>query len=104
MASSSSMTWTTPLSDGIADILLGHGAQREEEDRPAYWVGLDTNLPAMGLEDGAGDRQSDAHAVALVGDEWLKQLRRYFRWDPCAAVDAADRDHEIGRASCRERG
>src|SRR5262245_4070761 len=95
MASSSSMTWTTALSDGIAEILLGHGPQRETEDRAAAGVGFHADLSAVGLDDGARDRQADAHAVALVGDERLEQLRRHFRRDPRAAVGDADRDHTV---------
>src|SRR5262249_60797000 len=72
MAWSSSMTWTTALSDGIADVLLGHGPQREAEDRPAGGVGLRVDMAAVGLDDGAGDRQTDPHALTLVGHERLE--------------------------------
>src|SRR5262245_19075695 len=95
MASSSSMTRTTALAVGIADTLLRHGRQRGTEDGAAAGVWFHVDLPAVGLDDGARDRQADAHAVALVGDERLEQLRRHFRCDPGAAVGDADSDHAV---------
>src|SRR5262245_47034070 len=95
MASSSSITWMTALSDGIAEILLGHGPQRETEDRAAAGVGFHADLSTVGLDDGARDRQADAHAVALVGDEGLAQLRRHFRCNPGAGIGDANRDHAV---------
>src|SRR5262245_28527991 len=95
MASSSSMTWTTALSDGIAEILLGHGPQRETEDRAAAGVGLHADLSAVGLDDGARDRHAGGHAVALVGDEQREQLRRHLRCDPGAGIGDANRDHAV---------
>src|SRR6476660_2659242 len=95
MASSSSMTWTTALSDGIAEILLSHGPQREAKDRPADRIGLHLDLSAVGFDNGAGDRQADAHAVSLVRYEGLEQLRRHFRCDARAGIGDADGDHTV---------
>src|SRR5262245_52281166 len=95
MASSSSMTWTIPLSDGIADILLGHGAQREAEDRPARRVRLHPDLSAVRFDDCSGDRQTDAHAMALVGDKGLEQLSHHFRCDSRAGIGDADGNHAV---------
>src|SRR6476659_571837 len=95
MASSSSMTCTTGLSDGIADLLLGHRPQREAKGRAAGGVGARSNLSAMGLDNGAGNRQADAHAVAFVGDEGLEQMSRYVRRNPRAGVRDADSEHTV---------
>src|SRR3954471_18121854 len=95
MASSSSMTCTTALSDGIADLLLGHRPQREAKGRAAGGVGGRSDLSAMGLDNGAGNRQADAHAVAFVGDERLEQMSRYVRRNPRAGISDADNKHAI---------
>src|ERR1700730_5574881 len=94
-ASSSSITWTMALSDGIAQILRAYAPQREAKDGPAGRIALRTDLSAVGLYNGAGDRQAHAHAVALGGDEGLKQLRRHFRCYPAAGVRHADGDHVV---------
>src|SRR6476661_8656445 len=95
MASSSSMTCTTGLSDGIADLLLGHRPQREAKGRAAGGVGARSNLSTMGLDNGAGNRQADAQALAFVGDEGLEQMSRYVRRNPRAGVRDADSEHAI---------
>src|SRR5262245_15746374 len=95
MASSSSMTWTTALSDGIAEVLLGYGPQGEAKDRPAAGIGLHADLPAVGLDDGAGDRQADAHAMGLVGNEGLEQLRHDLGRDSRTGIGDADGDHPV---------
>src|SRR5215831_7958060 len=87
-ASSSSITWTMDLSAGIAEILSGRGSQREAKDRST-----------AGLDNGAADRQADAHAVALVGDKGLEELRHQLRRDAGAGVGHADDDH-IAVAGC----
>src|SRR4051812_24582507 len=84
MASSSSMTCTTALSDGIADLLLAHRPQRGAKGRAAGGVGVRSDLSAMGLDD--GNRKADAHAMAFVGDEGLEQMSRYVRRNPRAGV------------------
>src|SRR4029077_1680640 len=94
MASSSSMTCTTGLSDGIAGLLLGHRPQREAKGRAAGGGGARSHLSAMGLDDGAGNRQADAH-VDVVGDEGLEQVRRYVRRNPRAGVRDANGEHTI---------
>src|SRR5499427_4272439 len=94
-ASSSSMTWTMDLSGGIAEILPGGGPYREPKDRSAGGIGLHRDVSAVGLDNGAADRQADTHAVALVGDEGLEELRHQFRRDPGAGVGHADGDHIV---------
>src|SRR6516164_9645685 len=94
-ASSSSMTWTMGLSDGIAEVLLGRGPQREAKDRSAVGIGLHNDLSAVGLDNGAADRQADTHAVALVGDKGLEELRHQFLRDPGPRVGNADGDHVV---------
>src|SRR5215813_54316 len=94
-ASSSSMTWTMDLSDRIAGILPGRGPQRETKDRSAAGIGLHQNLSTVGLDNSAADRQADTHAVALVGDEGLEELRHQFRRDPGPGVGHADGDHIV---------
>src|SRR5262252_6012563 len=94
-ASSSSMTWTMDLSGGIAGILLGRGPQRETKDRSTARIGLHRDLSAVGLDDGAADRQADTHAVPLVGDKGLEELRHQFRHDPGSRVGHADGDHVV---------
>src|SRR6516225_8011189 len=73
-ASSSSITWTMDLSDAIARLLPPRGPYGEAKDRSTARIGLHRDLSAVGLDNGAADRQADTHAVALVGDEWLEEL------------------------------
>ena len=68
------MTWTSPFSDGIADLLACDRGQGEGEHRSAAGIGADRDAAAMRLDDGARDRQADAHALPLGGDERLEQL------------------------------
>src|SRR6516225_4320226 len=99
-ASSSSITWTMDLSGGIAEILPAGGPYGEPEDRSAARIGLHRDLSAVRLDNGAADRQADTHAVALVGDKGLEELRHQFRRDPGPGVGHADRAH-IVVAGCR---
>src|SRR6516165_3951905 len=99
-ASSSSITWTMDLSGGIAEILPVRGPQREAKDRSTAGIGFHGDLSTVGLDNGAADRQADTHAMALVGDEGLEELRHQFRRDPGPGVGHADRDH-IVIAGCR---
>src|SRR6516162_2371440 len=99
-ASSSSMTWTMDLSDGTAEVLRGRRLQREAKDRSPGGIGLHCDLSTVGLDNGAADRQADTHALALVGDKGLEELRHQFRRDPGPGVGHADRDH-IVVAGCR---
>src|SRR5262245_53932079 len=94
-ASSSSMTWTMGLSGGIAEILPAGGPYGEPKDRSAVGIGLHRDLPAVRLDNGAADRQADAHAVALVGDKGLEELRHQFRRDPGPRVGHTDGDHGV---------
>src|SRR5262245_38562402 len=101
MASSSSITWTRALSDGIAEVLLCHGPQREAKDRSATRILLHGDPPAVGFDDGAGDRQADAHAMALVGDKGLEELGHHLRGNPGAGIGHADGDHVVvGGCGC----
>src|SRR5262249_9327543 len=92
-AASSSITWTMDLSAGIAEILSGRGSQREAKDRSTTGIGLHRDLSTVGLDNGAANRQADAHAVALVGDKGLEELRHQLRRDAGAGVGHADGDH-----------
>src|SRR6516165_7349281 len=94
-ASSSSITWTMDLSGGIAGILPGRRPQREAKDRSTAGIGLHHDLSTVGLDNGAADRQADTHAVALVGDKGLEELRHQFRRDPGPGVGDADGDHVV---------
>src|SRR5215475_358674 len=94
-ASSSSITCTMGLSAGIAEILSGRGSQREAKDRSTAGIGLHHDLSTVGLDNGAADRQADTHAVALVGDKGLEELRHQFRRDPGSRVGHADGDHIV---------
>src|SRR5262245_38337930 len=94
-ASSSSMTWTLDLSGGIAEILPARGPYGEPKDRSAAGIGLHRDLPAVGLDNGAADRQADTHAVALVGDKGLEELRHQLRRDPGPRVGHADGYHIV---------
>ena len=71
-ASSSSITWTTG-SLAIGACLRTDATKRETENRSAAGVGLHRDLPAMGLDDGARNRQPNPHALPFRGDEWLEQ-------------------------------
>src|SRR6516225_6063488 len=94
-ASSSSMTWTMDLSGGIAEILPAGGPHRKPKARSADGIGLHPDLSAVGLDNGAADRQADTHAVALVGDKGLEELRHQFLRDPGPGVGNADGDHIV---------
>src|SRR5262249_49557191 len=94
-ASSSSMTWTMDLSDGIAEILLARGLYGEAKNRSTAGIGLHRDLSTMGLDNGAADRQADTHAVTLVGDKGLEELRHHFLRDPGPGVGHADGDHIV---------
>src|SRR5262249_61842644 len=88
-ASSSSITWTMDLSAGIAEILSSRGSQREAKGRSTAGIGLHRDLSTVGLDNGAADRQADTHAVALVGDKGLEELRHQLRRDSGAGVGQA---------------
>src|SRR5262249_30362991 len=96
-ASSSSMIWTVPFSDGIADLLLRHCGQRKAEHRTASGIWPRRDRTAMGLHDRARDRQTDAHAVALRGDERLEKLGADLRRDAGSSVGNGNFDHVLGR-------
>src|SRR5262249_29888817 len=98
-ASSSSITWTMDLSGGIAEILPARGPQCEAEDRSTARIRLHRDLSAVGLDNGAADRQADTPAAGLVGDKGLEELRRQLRRDAGAGVGHADDDH-IAVAGC----
>src|SRR5215471_15971999 len=94
-ASSSSMTWTMDLSDGIAEILLARGLYGEAKNRSTAGIGLHRDLSTVGLDNGAADRQADTHAVTFVGDKGLEELRHQLRRDPGPRVGNADGDHVV---------
>src|SRR6516165_10620893 len=94
-ASSSSMRWTMGLSDGIVEILAGRRPHREAKNRSTRGIGLHRDPSAVGLDNGAADRQADTHAVALIGDKGLEELRHQFRRDPGPGVGHADCDHFV---------
>src|SRR5690349_11968375 len=86
------MTWTTWL-PGKARLLLARHPKRETEDRAAVLARLDPDAPAMGLDDGAADRQSQPHALFLGRDEGLEEMGRHFRRQPQAGIGNADLRH-----------
>src|SRR6266568_749341 len=88
------MTCTTEL-PGIADFLFADRAKREVENGASLRVGLEPDLSAVGLDDRPRDRQADAHALALGGDERLEQLLGDFGRDAAPGVCDADRDHVL---------
>ncbi len=100
-----------PLSSGILTSVMmqpvwtvgaapGRGPQREAKDRSPHGIGLHHDLAAVGFDNGAADRQTDTHAVALVGDKGLEQLRHQLRRDSGPGIGHADEDH-IVVAGCR---
>ena len=72
---------------------LGSSLQGEAKHGSAAGVGLGPHLAAMRLDDAFGDRQSDAHARGLGGDEGLKQAIGNLLGDARAGVGDADLDH-----------
>src|SRR5690349_700782 len=99
-ASSSSIRCTTASRaiGGVlpaVDFLPAQGLERQAEDGAAIRIGFRPQPPAMGLDDGARDRQADPHAVRLAGDERLEQLRLDFRGNAGAGVDHADLGHVV---------
>src|SRR6516162_388816 len=101
-ASSSSMIWTVPFSDGIADLLLRHCGQREAEHRSASGIRPRRDRTTMRLHDRARDRQADAHTVAFGGDERLEKLGGDLRRDAGSGVGDGDFDHVVGRQRGRD--
>src|SRR5262245_28250990 len=91
------MTWTMP-SFGIAELLLGHASEGEAENRAAARVWLRPDAPAMGFDDGATDREADAHTIAFRGHKRLKQLLHHVGPDAAAGIRHADRDDTIAGA------
>src|SRR5207237_5058538 len=87
-ASSSSMTWTTPLV-GIPRNLHSR-PQRETEYGAAAGARPRHDLPAMGLDDGLADRQPDTHALRLGRDKRLEQLRHHLRRDAAPGIGDTD--------------
>src|SRR6218665_2909770 len=71
MAGSSSMISTVGLSFMSRDLLCK--GQSKLEPRAALGYRLGPDAAAMGLDDCAADRESDAHAVRLGADEGLEQ-------------------------------
>ena len=72
------------------------------KDRAARRVRLDPNAAAMRLDDGARNRQADAHALPLGGDKWLEQLLGDFRRDAGAGVGHADPHHDRRQPAATE--
>src|SRR5262245_21445663 len=55
--------------------LVARHAQGEAEYRAAAGALVHPDLSAMGLDDGAADREPQAHALLLGGDEGLEEMR-----------------------------
>src|SRR5215469_9618251 len=98
--SSSSMICTTgcaaAFSEAIAAFLLAYGRQCEAKDGAAPWIWPWRDRAAMRFDDGARNRQTDSHALAFGGDEWLKQLIGNLRCDSRAGIRDTDFDHVTG--------
>src|SRR5262245_14095525 len=94
------MTCTVGISDGIADFLVAYNAQRKAKDRSSARIGLAIDLATMALDNGARDRQSDAHALGLGRDKGLKELRCHFRRYSRSGIGHADGDHAIFGGGC----
>src|SRR4029077_8605996 len=88
-ASSSSMTCTR-LVGCIAEVLVRDAWHGEAKHRAASLIRLDDDLSAMVFDDGARNRQPDAHSQSLGRDEGLEQLGGNLRRDAEAAVGDAD--------------
>src|SRR5262245_22779058 len=95
IAWSSSITWTMGLSDRIADILPQRRPQGEAKDGPPAGIAFDRDPPAMGLDNGTTDRQTDPHPMRLLGDKGLEQLRHAFRCNTRSGISHIDGDHII---------
>src|SRR5262249_14627274 len=95
------MTWTTLLV-GIPWNLRCR-SQREAEDGAAAGVRSRPEVAAVGLDDRLADRQPDAHALRLGGDERLKQLRHHIRSDTAAGVGNTALDHSLTRRPAGDR-
>src|SRR5215471_9323304 len=86
--SSSSIKCTTALDMFL--VLRRDSPQRQTEYRAAFRIGFNPELAAMCLDNGAGNRQTNTHAVPLRRHERLEQFRRNFGRDARACV--RDRD------------
>src|SRR4249920_2639410 len=84
-ASSSSMMCTRSLAL-IAELLRRRRPQGKAEHGTPTGTLLDPDSPAMPLDNGARNRQPDAHAVLLRCDERLKQLVGDIRCNARAGV------------------
>src|SRR5688572_20846663 len=85
------MTCTT-LVDCIPEILVGYSGHGKAECGPAPRTRLHRYLTTVAFDDGARNRQADAHSVAFGRDERLKELIHNFGSDARPTVGNADLD------------
>src|SRR5450756_1526342 len=76
----------------IVDIPFVYDRKSEMKNCPAAGIGFNPDSSTMSLDDGARNRQADAHSLALGGDERLEKLFGDFGRDPRTAVGHADPD------------
>src|SRR5450759_5230681 len=81
----------------IVDVSLVYDRKSEMEYCSAGRIGFHPDSSIMRLDDGARNRQTDAHAVTFGGDEWLKQLLGDLWRDSRTAVGHADPDQAVVR-------
>src|SRR3954462_9121706 len=80
----------------IVDISLVDGGQSEMKGRSAGRIWFEPDSSAMCLDDGARNRQADAHAVSFGGDKRLEHMLRYFRLDARAGIGDAHAYQIVG--------
>src|ERR1700690_1990371 len=82
----------------IVDVPLVYDRKSEMEYCSAGGIGFHPDSSIMRLDDGARNRQADAHAVTLGRDERLKQLPGAVGRDSSTAVGHADPDQAAVRS------
>src|SRR5262245_5452889 len=83
------------LSLPIAGTLLPRSSHGKVKHRSAGRIGLHRDPSTVCLDNGAADRQANTHAMTLISDKWLEELRSQFRWDARARISYADGDHIV---------
>src|ERR1017187_10704028 len=81
----------------IVDVSLVYDRKSEMKYCSAGRIGFHPDSSVMRLDDGARNRQADAHALTLGRDERLKQLLGDLGCYPRAAVGYADFDQAVAR-------
>src|SRR5919109_1609610 len=100
-SASSSMTWTTWLAGTVGVLFPGH-LQSEVENRTTLGRRLHPDLPAVRFDDGAADRETEPHALALGRHERLEQMSRHLGRQSATGIGHAHLRHAVAAGDGRD--